>query len=76
MLSASKVGQIGTIISTGVAGQIATAEFHVPDPSQVQNVGQMIIQAIVALVTIWATIRKARQQPVKVIPANPEDVQA
>ena len=41
-----------------------------PDPSKIENYGHLIIQALVALVTIWATVRKALQRPQEVVPVE------
>ena len=38
-----------------------------PDPTKIENYGHLIIQALVALVTIWATVRKALQRPEEVV---------
>lgn len=38
-----------------------------PDPTTIENYGHLIIQALVALVTIWATVRKALQKPEEVV---------
>ena len=40
-----------------------------PDPDKIENYGHLIIQALVAIVTIWATVRKALQKPENVVRA-------
>lgn len=78
MFSASKAGQMAQILLTGAVGQIAQVETALPSPDQIQTTGQLVIQVLVAVVTIWATIRKALQKPqavVKVIePGRAEQV--
>lgn len=38
-----------------------------PDPDKIENYGHLIIQGLVAIVTIWATVRKALQKPESVV---------
>ena len=46
---------------------MASHELIPPDPTKIENYGHLIIQALVALVTIWATVRKALQRPEEVV---------
>jgi hypothetical protein len=47
---------------TAVAGETAvTIAGAIPTPDQVQNVGQLIIQAIIALITIWKLVKKPKK---------------
>ena len=57
---------------TALLGQVASHELVPPDPTVVENYGRLIIQALVALVTIWATVRKALQKPEEVVSAPAE----
>jgi hypothetical protein len=67
LFSSAKTGHMGQILSTGVLGEVIVNHFAPPSPDQVQAWGAMIIQALVAVVTIWATIRKALQKPETVV---------
>jgi hypothetical protein len=67
MFSSSKAGHMLHIISTAFLGQIIGSELTPPDPSTIENYGHLIIQALVALVTVWATVRKALQKPETVV---------
>ncbi|WP_345235836.1 hypothetical protein [Hymenobacter saemangeumensis] len=55
------------IITTSLLGQVVSNGLTPPDPSTIENYGHLIIQALVAIVTIWATVRKALQKPEAVV---------
>jgi len=81
MFSSTKTGHLVHIITTAMFGQLITSELVPPDPSTIENYGHLIIQALVALVTIWATVRKALQkteeevkQPADGVPGAPENM--
>ena len=67
MFSSTKAGHIIHIVTTALLGQVVSSGLTPPDPSKIQHYGQLIIQALVALVTIWATVRKALQRPEEVV---------
>lgn len=67
LFSSAKTGHIGQILSTGFLGEIIVNHLAPPTPDQIQAWGSMIIQALVAIVTVWATIRKALQKPEAVV---------
>ncbi len=69
MFSSTKTGHIAHIIATSLLGQAAGQGLVPPDPSKIENYGHLIIQALVAVVTIWATVRKAMQRPENVVRA-------
>lgn len=69
MFSSSKTGHIAHIIATALVGQAASQGLVPPDPDKIENYGHLIIQALVALITIWATVRKALQRPENVVKA-------
>lgn len=73
LFSSTKAGHIGQIISTALFGQVLSSSLTPPDPGQIELYGHLIIQVLVALVTIWATIRKALQKPEAVVKV-PADV--
>lgn len=52
-------------ILTAVAGETAvalTGAVDMPTPDEVQNVGQLIIQAIIALITVWKLVKKPKDK--------------
>ncbi|QIX62745.1 hypothetical protein HER32_16820 [Hymenobacter sp. BT18] len=67
MFSSSKAGHLTHIVSAAVLGQVVNNGLVPPDPSTVEKYGHLIIQALVAIVTIWATVRKAMQKPETVV---------
>ncbi len=67
LFSSTKAGHIGQIVSTALFGQIVTNSLTPPDPGQIEMYGHLVIQVLVAVVTIWATIRKALQKPEAVV---------
>ncbi len=70
MFGSTKAGHMAQIVSTALLGQVVSSGLTPPDPSVVENYGHLIIQALVALVTIWATVRKALQKPQVVGPGT------
>jgi hypothetical protein len=49
---------------TAVAGETAvalTGAVQMPTPDEVQSVGQLIIQAIIALITVWKLVKKPKK---------------
>jgi hypothetical protein len=67
MFSSSKAGHLTHIVSTALLGQVVNNGLVPPDPTTVETYGHLIIQALVAVVTIWATVRKALQKPETVV---------
>ncbi len=67
LFSTNKVGHFAQILSTGLLGQVVSQNLTPPDPSQVELYGHLVIQILVAVVTIWATIRKTLQTPESVL---------
>ncbi|MDQ2772849.1 MAG: hypothetical protein M3Y54_20385 [Bacteroidota bacterium] len=67
MFSSTKSGHLAHILATALVGQVASNELTPPDPDKIENYGHLIIQALVAIVTIWATVRKALQRPENVV---------
>ena len=68
MFSSTKAGHILHIVTTALLGQVVSSGLTPPDPSHIENYGRLIIQALVAIVTIWATVRKALQKTEEVMP--------
>ncbi|MBD2768455.1 hypothetical protein IC235_11195 [Hymenobacter sp. BT664] len=73
LFSSNKIGHVGQILSGGFLGEVVVNNLTPPTPNQVQAWGAVIIQLLVGVVTIWATIRKALQQPQAVVQV-PADV--
>ena len=67
LFSSTKAGHLGHILGTAVFGQVVSQGLVPPDPTTIENYGHLIIQALVAIVTIWATVRKALQKPEAVV---------
>ena len=67
MFSSTKAGHISHIVTTALLGQVVSSGRTPPDPSKIENYGHVISQALVARVTIWATVRKALQRPEEVM---------
>jgi hypothetical protein len=67
LFSSSKAGHYAQLITTGLLGDVVVNQLTPPDPAVIQQWGSMIIQFLVAAVTIWATIRKALQKPEAVL---------
>lgn len=63
LFSTNKAGHIGQILSSGLLGNVVVGSLTPPDPGQIELYGHLVIQVLVAIVTIWATIRKALQRP-------------
>lgn len=76
MFSSTKAGHIAQIFATSIIGQVASHELMPPDPDKIESYGRLIIQAVVAIVTIWATVRKAFQKPENVVKASAVSVAA
>ncbi len=67
LFSSTKAGHIGQILSTAFFGQVVSNSLTPPDPGQIETYGHLIIQILVAAVTIWATVRKALQKSETVV---------
>ncbi len=67
LFSTSKTGHLGQILSTGFLAQVVSTNLTPPDPGTIELYGHLVIQVLVALVTIWATIRKTMQKPEEVL---------
>jgi hypothetical protein len=63
----TKTGHLLHILGTALAGQVLTQELAPASPHAIEMYGHLVIQVIVAAVTIWATIRKALQRPEAVV---------
>ena len=67
LFSSTKSGHLAHIVTTALLGQVVSSGLTPPDPTTIENYGHLIIQALVAIVTIWATVRKALQKPEEVV---------
>lgn len=53
-----KIDTIATaVVSTGM---ITATEMAVPSPDEVQSIGQLIIQTIIGIITIWKLLKKPK----------------
>lgn len=68
----SKAAHLLQIVAAGLIGDAGITTFQVPSPDDVQKYGSLILQAIVTLVTVYATLKKAFQKPI-VTPAAPAE---
>ena len=69
MFTATEGQQLAHISVTTLIGQVGGNELTPPDFDKIESYGPLIIQAVVAIVTIWATVRKALQKPENVTKA-------
>ena len=67
MFSSTKTGHMAHIMVTALVGQVTAQGLVPPDPDKIEQYGHLIIQALVAIVTVWATVRKALQKPEEVV---------
>ena len=63
----TKAGHLVHILGTALVGQVLTQGLEPVSPHTIELYGHLFIQVVVALVTIWATVRKALQQPETVV---------
>jgi len=68
LFSSNKTAHFAQILTSGLLGDVVVNQLTPPDPAVIQQWGSMIIQFLVAAVTIWATIRKALQKPDTTLP--------
>lgn len=54
---------IATILTAavGAAAVEVTGAVTMPTPEEIQSVGQLAIQAIIALITIWKLVKKPKK---------------
>ena len=67
LFSSSKLGHIGQILSTGAVWEIGTAAFTPPAASEIETFVHVVIQVVVGVVTVVATVRKMFQKPETVV---------
>ena len=67
LFSTSKVGHIAQIISTGAVWEIGTQAFTPPTAGEIETFVHVVIQVVVGVVTIVATVRKMFQKPEAVV---------
>ncbi|MCC3152782.1 hypothetical protein Q3A66_07230 [Hymenobacter sp. BT770] len=67
LFSSSKLGHIGQILSTGAAWEIGTSAFTPPTANEIETFVHVVIQVVVGVVTIYATVRKMFQKPETVV---------
>jgi hypothetical protein len=59
---------IGTILTAavGTAAVEVTGAVNMPTPEEIQSVGQLALQAIIAIITIYKLVKKPKKQNDKV----------
>ncbi|HEX8429186.1 hypothetical protein [Hymenobacter sp.] len=67
LFSSSKLGHIGQILSTGAVWEISTSAFTPPTANEIETFVHVVIQVVVGVVTIYATVRKMFQKPETVV---------
>lgn len=67
LFSSSKLGHIGQILSTGAVWEIGTSAFTPPTANEIETFVHVVIQVVVGVVTIYATVRKMFQRPEAVV---------
>ena len=67
LFSSSKLGHIGQIISTGAVWEIGTSAFTPPTANEIETFVHVVIQGVVGIATIYATVRKMFQKPETVV---------
>ncbi|MDJ0367335.1 hypothetical protein QMK33_19475 [Hymenobacter sp. H14-R3] len=67
LFSSSKLGHIGHILSTGAVWEIGTSAFTPPTANEIETFVHVVIQVVVGIVTIYATVRKMFQRPESVV---------
>ena len=65
--SSSKLGQSVQILASGALGQIGINTFTPPTAGEIESFVHIVVQVIVGVVTIYATVRKMFQQPQAVV---------
>ena len=67
LFSSSKLGHIGQILSTGAVWEIGTSAFTRPTAGEIETFVHVVIQVVVGVVTVVATVRKMFQKPETVV---------
>ena len=67
LFSSSKLGHIGQILSTGAVWEIGTSAFTPPTANEIETFVHVVIQVVVGIVTVVATVRKMLQKPETVV---------
>ena len=67
LFSSSKLGHIGQILSTGAVWEIGTSAFTPPTANEIETFVHVVIQVVVGIVTVVATVRKMLQKPESVV---------
>jgi|GEM_PF-3858790 len=67
MFPNSRRGHLATIFLNFLGGETLLAAVVPPSPQQIEMWAHLITQFAIAVVTIWAAVRKAMQKPEKVI---------
>jgi hypothetical protein len=74
MLNTPKGLHLLQIMSAGAAGSYAESTLQIPTSDQVVHLIQVGAQVLIALVTVWATARKALQELKSPVPPTAPNV--
>ena len=67
LFSSSKIGHISQILATGAVWEFGTTAFTPPTAGEIETFVHVVIQVVVGIVTVVATIRKMFQKPETVV---------
>ncbi len=67
LFSSSKLGHISQILATGAVWEFGTTAFTPPTAGEIETFVHVVIQVVVGIVTVVATIRKMFQKPETVV---------
>ena len=67
LFSSTKLGHIGQILTTGAVWEIGTSAFTPPTAGEFETFVHVVIQVVVGVVTIVATVLKMFQKPETVV---------
>ena len=67
VFSSSKIGQVAQILASGAVGEIGINSFTPPTSGEIEMFVHVLVQVVVGLVTIYATVRKLFQSPETVV---------
>ena len=67
VFSSTRLGQSAQILFAGVLGEVGINTFTLPTAGEIETFVHVVVQVVVGLVTIYATVRKMFQRPETVI---------
>lgn len=67
LFSSSKLGHIGQMLTVFGAWEVGSSAFTPPTANEIETFVHIVVQVVVGLVTIYATVRKMFQKPETVV---------